>query len=219
LAPLDHPTTLLAIAIAIGAGLLAIAYGLGTVNRWREGGGASALVATSGLAGGVIYLGFAVAGLGWYRHAPVALGAGGLLATCGLGLGLFGSYARAGAGAGAAAQAGIEVFDAVLRIGTNTVSFARLAAFGLTHAALSAVVWSGTTGLWHRGPTWWVPAALVFLVGNSIAFSLEGLVAGVQALRLEYYELFSRIFVTEGRPFRPWHVPTLTSKEASCSPG
>ena len=31
--------------------------------------------------------------------------------------------------------------------------------------------------------------------------------AGVQALRLEYYELFSRIFAGEGRPFRPWHIP------------
>ncbi len=30
---------------------------------------------------------------------------------------------------------------------------------------------------------------------------------GIQALRLEYYELFSRIFEGEGRPFRPWHVP------------
>ena len=51
-------------------------------------------------------------------------------------------------------------------------------------------------------------ACAVFVVGNAVAFSLEGLVAGVQALRLEYYELFSRVFVGEGRPFRPWHVPT-----------
>ena len=37
-APLDDPTTLLAVAIVIGAALLAVAYALGTVNRWREGG-------------------------------------------------------------------------------------------------------------------------------------------------------------------------------------
>ena len=41
--------------------------------------------------------------------------------------------------------------------------------------------------------------AVVFVVGNAVAFALEGLVAGVQALRLEYYELFSRIFAAEGR--------------------
>ena len=116
-------------------------------------------------------------------------------------------------------QAGVELFDAVVRLGTNTVSFARLAAFGLTHAALGAVVWSGTSGLWRRGPALWVVAALLFVAGNAVAFLLEGLVAGVQALRLEYYELFSRVFTTEGRTFRPWHVPILTSKEEPCSPG
>ena len=51
-------------------------------------------------------------------------------------------------------------------------------------------------------------AVIVFVVGNVLAFALEALVAGVQALRLEYYELFSRIFADQGRPFRPWHVPT-----------
>ena len=31
--------------------------------------------------------------------------------------------------------------------------------------------------------------------------------APIQALRLEYYEMFSRLFVSQGRPFDPWHVP------------
>ena len=64
---------------------------------------------------------------------------------------------------------------------------------------------------------------VVFVVGHVVAFGLEALVAGVQALRLEYYELFSRIFVTEGRPFRPWHVPRpsieTSFEEEPCSPG
>jgi len=54
----------------------------------------------------------------------------------------------------------------------------------------------------------------VFALGNAVAFSLEALVAGVQALRLEYYELFSRVFQQqEGRPFRPWHVPTASNAD------
>jgi V/A-type H+-transporting ATPase subunit I len=48
---------------------------------------------------------------------------------------------------------------------------------------------------------------LAFTIGNALAFGLEALVAGVQALRLEYYELFSRVLAGQGRPFRPWHVP------------
>lgn len=219
MAPLDHPTTLLAIAVAVGAGLLAVSYAFGTVNRWREGGAMHALVATAGLAGVLLYLGLALVGLGWYEHAAGLLAVGGLLAAVGLGLGFVGCYAHSGGRATGTVLAGIELFDAVLRIGTNTVSFARLAAFGLTHAALGALVWSGTTGLWHRGSGWLLAAVAVFLVGNAVAFLLEGLVAGVQALRLEYYEMFSRIFSAEGRQFRPWHVPILITKEAPCSPG
>ena len=113
----------------------------------------------------------------------------------------------------------MELFDAVVRIGTNTVSFARLAAFGLTHAALCMIVWSATSALWHRGTASRLVAVVVFLVGNAVTFALEGLVAGVQAMRLEYYELFSRIFTAEGRRFRPWHVPIVSSKEAPCSLG
>src|SRR5581483_6175338 len=104
----------------------------------------------------------------------------------------------------------------VVRLGSNAVSFTRLAAFGLTHAALGGIVWSATVSLWRHGAAGVVPAAAVFLVGNAVAFALEALVAGVQALRLEYYELFSRVFAGEGRPFRPWHIPTAVSEEVPC---
>jgi V/A-type H+/Na+-transporting ATPase subunit I len=231
LAPLDHPTTLLAVAVAAGAGLLAVAYVLGTVNRFREGGAPAALLATSGLAGALVYVGLGAVGLGWYEHAEAGLAIGGAVAGCGLLLG----YLGCAAGGGGPVQGLVELFDAVVRIVTNTFSFARLAAFGLTHAALGSIIWSGTAGLWHRGAAFWVPAAALFVVGNAVAIGLEGLVVGVQALRLDYYELFSRIFVGEGRPFRPWRpgAPTLASfsqpdpvtvpltslKEVPCSPG
>jgi V/A-type H+-transporting ATPase subunit I len=219
LRPLDHPTTLLAVAIAAGAGLLAFSYVLGTVNRWREGGASRALVAISGLAGGGLYLGLAVVGIAWYVHSVGAEAAGGVLAAAGFGLGFLGLYTEAGGRAEGAVQAGVELFDAVVRIGTNTVSFARLAAFGLTHAALCMIVWNATTALWHKGSAFWLLAVVVFAVGNAVTFSLEGLVAGVQAMRLEYYELFSRIFAAEGRKFRPWHLPVVSSKEGPCSLG
>ena len=219
LAPLDHATSLLAVSVAAGGVLLAVSYGLGTVNRWREGGAGHALTAVSGLAGVGLYLGLALAGLGWYRHLGALVVVGVSCAIAGLVLGFAGLYAESGGRAAGAVQAGVEMFDAVVRLGTNTVSFARLAAFGLTHAALGGLVWSGTTGLWHKGPAMWLVAAAVFVVGNAVAFALEGLVAGIQALRLEYYEMFSRIFVTEGRTFRPWHIAMLTPKEGPCSPG
>ncbi len=103
-------------------------------------------------------------------------------------------------------QASVELVDLVVRLGSNVVSFTRLAAFGLTHAALGLLVWEGTRDLWHRGGVAAVGGVVVFVAGTALAFSLEALVAAIQALRLEYYELFSRVFVGQGAPFRPWHV-------------
>jgi V/A-type H+-transporting ATPase subunit I len=214
LSPLAQPVTLLVAAVGAGAGLLAISYGFGTANRWREGGPALALVALSGFAGSALYLGLALAGAGWLLHLLPLTVAGGVLALAGLGLGYTGLYLQGGGRGAGAVEAGIELFDAVVRIGSNTVSFGRLAAFGLTHAALGAIFWNGTVFFAARGPLWWPLAVLVFLGGNALAFTLEALVAGVQALRLDYYELFSRIFVGTGRTFRPWHLSPQTAKEA-----
>lgn len=215
LAPLEQPTILLAAGVAVGAALLAISYVLGSINRWREGGPVLALVALSGIAGSALYVGLALTGFGWIRGSLFVAGGGALLAVAGLVLGFIGLFAEAGGRATGAVQAGIELFDAVVRLGANTVSFARLAAFGMTHAALGAIVWSGTVTVWQHGPLWWALAIAVFAIGNIVAFALEALVAGVQALRLEYYELFSRIFTGVGRRFQPWHVPTLVGKEPS----
>ena len=207
LRPLSHATTLLLVAVAIGAVLLAASFTLGAINRFREGGVARALVALSGVAGATLYLGLAVAGAGvhWHHSVVALVGAG--LVVLALALGFLGLYAEAGGRASGTLEAGVELFDAVLRLGTNTVSFARLAAFGLTHAALSDLVWSGTVSLWHTGGLVGVAGAVVlFALGNALTFALEALVAGVQALRLEYYEIFSRVFSSEGREFHPWRI-------------
>lgn len=213
LSPLAAPITLLGAGVAVGAVLLAISYGLGTANRWREGGFGAALVALSGIAGSALYVGLALIGWGSYRgSSTLAIGGGGLCAI-GLVLGYGGLYAESGGRASGAVQAGVELFDAVVRLGSNVISFARLAAFGMTHAALGEIVWGGTTLLLAREPVWWPLAAVVFVAGNAVTFCLEALIAGIQALRLDYYELFSRIFIAQGRAFMPWRLATLTGKE------
>jgi V/A-type H+/Na+-transporting ATPase subunit I len=211
--PLDHALTLLLVAMGIGAVMLAGAYALGTINRWREGGWPAALYAQSGVAGTTVFLGAGIMAGGWYFRHGALLAAGGFVALAGLALAAAGFLAEAGGGGAGRMQAAVEVFDLVVRLGSNVVSFTRLAAFGLTHAALGLLVWEGTRALWHRGGLLAAAAVVVFAAGTAVAFSLEALVAAIQALRLEYYELFSRVFVTQGRPFRPWHVPTAISTE------
>ncbi len=212
--PLSHPTTLLLVAAGIGVILLALAYGLGTINRWREGGWPAALYAPSGIAGTSLFLGAGAAAAGWYLRQALLVGAGAFVAVAGLALALIGFLAEAGGGAAGTMQASVEAFDFVVRLGSNVVSFTRLAAFGLTHAALGLLVWEGTRALWGRGGVLAVAGAILFAAGTALAFTLEALVAAIQALRLEYYELFSRVFVAQGRPFRPWHVPTAWERES-----
>jgi V/A-type H+-transporting ATPase subunit I len=211
MSPLDDPALLLIVAVGVGAILIALSYLIGTVNRWREGGPRVALYAATGLAGTALFLGAAMAAgaLAWHLEALWTVGL--VLAAVGLVLTFVGFRSEAGSGAAAFGQAVIELFDTVIRGFANVVSFGRLAAFGLTHAAIGLVVWESARRLW--GPGFGaVGAVAVFVVGNLVAFALEGLVVGVQALRLEYYELFSRIFSGEGRLFEPWHVPIATEE-------
>ncbi len=207
LSPLAQPVSLLVAAVGFGAVLLAGAYVLGTTNRWREGGWRAASYAPSGVAGGCVFLGAAAGVAGWHFHHGAWLAIGGVVALAGLGLAFTGLFAEAGRGGTAIAQASVELFDLVVRLGSNVVSFTRLAAFGLTHAALGLLVWEGTRALWQRGGVFAATGVVLFAGGTALAVSLEALVAAVQALRLEYYELFSRVFVGQGEPFRPWHVP------------
>ena len=214
--PLSSPIPLLLTALMFGTALLAGAYALGTINRVREGGWGYALYARSGVAGSLLFV--AVGLLTWGLTAGIAplVVAAVVLTLAALAFIFTGLFVEAGGGGIGVIQAVIELVDTVIRLGSNVVSFARLAAFGLTHAALMMVVWNGTTALW--APDWRALAAiLVFVLGNILTFALEALVAGIQALRLEYYELFSRIFQSEGRPFHPW-APVLSpasSPEAS----
>jgi V/A-type H+-transporting ATPase subunit I len=211
--PLEDPERLLLAAVAVGAVLLAGSYAIGTVNRWREEGFVAALLAPSGFAGIAVFLGGAIALAGLAREVRTLLAFGGVLVTAGVVLLAIGFLLEAGRGPAAVAQATVEVVDAVVRVAANVVSFARLAAFGLMHGALTAIVWDGTVALW--GGAFALAAIALFLVGNAATFALEALVAGVQALRLEYYELFSRIFAGEGRPFSPWAIPLATREEES----
>jgi len=47
----------------------------------------------------------------------------------------------------------------------------------------------------------------VIVLGNIIAILLEGVVAAVQALRLEYYEFFGKFFSGAGQAFKPFRLP------------
>ncbi len=213
LEPLEEAQTLLLAGLVVGCLLMGMTFIVAIVNRWREDGLSGALYSSAGIGGALLFAGGGVVIGGIMTSAAWLVPTGIAIAAVGFVLTFTGLFVAAGRGAAGFGQAVIEMFDTVLRLGSNIVSFTRLAAFGLTHAVITGVVWDGTTSLWNRsGLLASVAAVVLFLVGNIVAFALGVLVAAIQAMRLEYYELFSRIFVSEGRPFQPWHIPTQPSE-------
>jgi V/A-type H+-transporting ATPase subunit I len=211
--PLEEPVTLLLAALGIGVVLLTSSYLLGIVNRWRRGGFQEALFAQFGVAGLTVFVGGLLLAGGVYLEITLLQVSAATVTVIGLVLLAAGLVLEAGRGAAELTQAGVEFVDAVIRLFSNLVSFTRLAAFGLMHAALGLVVFDATSSLWG-GAAGSAAAVLVFVVGNTLAFALEALVTGVQALRLEYYELYSRIFSGEGHAFAPWSMPVRSPEEA-----
>ena len=43
---------------------------------------------------------------------------------------------------------------------------------------------------------------IVVVLGNIVVIALEGLLTGIQGLRLEFYEMFSRFYEGDGKPFK-----------------
>jgi len=95
-------------------------------------------------------------------------------------------------------ETAIETFEILLTYFTNTVSFVRVGAFALSHAGMMSVVLLLAGGEGNLS----IP---VLIVGNVLVIGMEGLVVGIQALRIEFYELFSRYYEGGGREFVPSH--------------
>ena len=93
-----------------------------------------------------------------------------------------------------------------LRYFSNTISFVRLAAYSMSHAALLAATFMVAAELRHVSPGGGLLAVGMIIVGNLFALALEGIICAVQALRLEYYEFFGKFFFGGGQPFKPFRL-------------
>ena len=96
-------------------------------------------------------------------------------------------------------QAVFEIFETLLSYFSNTLSFVRIGAFAVSHAAMMEVVLM-LAGVETGNPNW-----AVVVGGNLFVCAMEGLIVGIQVLRLEYYEMFSRFYKGTGREFKPYN--------------
>lgn len=90
-----------------------------------------------------------------------------------------------------------EVVEILLSFASNTISFVRIAAFAINHVGLCMAVYILSDMFTGSG------SLAVAIIGNIIVIVLEGLIVGIQVLRLEYYELFSRFYTGDGKEYKP----------------
>lgn len=94
-------------------------------------------------------------------------------------------------------QSFFELFEMCLSYVTNTMSFLRIGAYILVHAGMMLVVFTLAEMIGGAG------YIIMIIVGNGIVMALEALLVAIQVLRLDYYEIFSRFYIGEGRQFTP----------------
>jgi len=96
----------------------------------------------------------------------------------------------------------VEILEILMGYLANTVSFIRVAAFGLAHAGLFVAVFS-LAEVVSSAPGGALLSWVVLVLGNILVILLEGLVVTIQAIRLQYYEFFGKFFEDVGSKYEP----------------
>lgn len=194
--PLHDPARMLWLALAAGAVFIAVTLAINLYNRLIGRRWLAALLAGDGLAGLGFYAAVAAGLFGALEGVATTLAwvvAGVCLGAVALGVAL----ETPGPAGERLVVAVIEAMEAAVNLFANTLSFLRVAAFSMNHVALALAVFAVAAGLEGIGHG----AAL--LLGNAVIIVLEGAIVAIQALRLMYYEGFSRFFAGDGFEFRP----------------
>ena len=216
--PIDHMTTLpflgklntvFIVAVAFGMFLIMIAMVLHIINALKSKDIESAWFDPNGVAGLVFYIAAVVTIVLFLTGNPLP---GGIIMGLMFGVPLLlilfrepitrAIQKRAGKMETGKAmflvQGFFEMFETLLSYFSNTISFIRIGAFAVSHAAIMEVVLQ-LAGAESGNPNW-----LGVIFGNLFVCGFEGLIVGIQVLRLEYYEMFSRFYKGSGHAFAPY---------------
>lgn len=218
--PRDNILTTLALAIGIGVVLLSIGFLLNIFNAWTIKNWGHMLFEPHGIAGLLLYwslIGLAIeVMLGKYIIPPVVFGLLALLTGLAV---MFSEVLNElveghkpeveGGVVIYAFRALFELFETLISLLSNSISFVRVGAFAVAHAGLTSVVFilAGLVSPSH-GTGYYVVIAL----GNLFIIGFEGMIVGIQTMRLSYYEFFSKFFSGGGVNYEPLTLQTKPEK-------
>ena len=216
--PIDHMTTLpflgklntvFIVAVAFGMLLIMVAMVLHIINAFRDRDIGSAWFDANGVAGLIFYAAVVITIVLFMTGNPLPAG---IVMAIMFGVPLLlilfkepltkiiqkRSDKMEESKAMFLVQGFFEMFETLLSYFSNTISFIRIGAFAVSHAAIMEVVLQ-LAGAESGTPNW-----LGVIFGNLFVCGFEGLIVGIQVLRLEYYEMFSRFYKGSGRAFYPY---------------
>lgn len=215
---MDSINTVLVFAIGIGIALVVVAMCLNIVSSIKKGKIGTALFSENGLTGIAVYLsGVSLVYTFMAKKTLIPQNISVLFLVIGLII-LFNKEIIAGSIdehrfhkpdsiSDYIMQNLFETIEYVLSYFSNTVSFLRVGAFVIVHASMMMVVFT------LAGDPKSVKGIVVIVLGNILVIALEGLLSGIQGLRLEFYEMFSRFYEGEGRAFRAADLHTFSEKQ------
>ncbi len=218
--PMENILGILSIAIDAGIVILMFGFLIGMFNNIRSKDWAHLLFGHSGVMTFLFYICFlAMLGsfLGGTALAPkIAVAINNLplpfvplLAVFGLFV-MFGGFFRnmveghtliEGKGIGAflmfIIQSLMDLLETVISMLSNTLSFIRVGAFAVAHGGLSLAIFSLAGE--EPGFGFWT----TIIIGNIFIIGFEGLIVGIQTMRLHYYEILGKFFHGGGMQFEP----------------
>lgn len=210
--PLEgSPTRLLLAAVGVGVVTISLGLLLNVINRLRHRDLSGGLLGEFGFLGIAFYWGtLALVAKAAVAQSGKSIGVASLVIVA---LPVAGWIVKELIGSRDDKQRGLTfatalvgAFEAVLVYFANTVSFVRLAAYAMSHAALLVATFAIAAEVSRLSHVGSALSIAIIIIGNAVAIGLEGVIAGVQALRLEFYEFFSKFFSAEGKPFKPFRL-------------
>ena len=200
---------LIKIAIFFGAAQIILGMSIATLNHLRNGEKAEAIFGENGLAGIIMFAGFLLTAFYFVGITVIP----GVLKIPALGINVLTHWPfflmLAGMGMMAVKPFITKepvslslggLLESVTAFMANTFSYTRIAGFAIVHAALAMVVHR----LMEANLVMGIGMGLIFL--NLFALTIEFLVCVIQALRLLYYEFFTKFYEGRGFPYRPWRL-------------
>lgn len=213
--PMENVTTILIISIILGVALLSIAYFVGFSNLAKQGEKSALLLSKNGIAGFVFYIAFLTFILNFVLGKNLGSDISGLIKLLTVAIMIISGFLmtmetelapkifKADIYAqpkekSSGVEKGFELFETIMSYFSNTLSFIRVGAFAINHVGLFMAFHS--LGQMTGSA---VVNVIMIILGNIVILVLEGLIVSIQAIRLEYYELFSKYFKGDGVMYDP----------------